>query len=470
MTAYLIAIDNGSQSTKVSVVDEAGREHAFAQRPLRPYDTAGGRVVHPDDDLWDSIRATCTEALARFPGDRSAIVAAGLCTIRFCRALLDADGLLVEPVISWMDARVSRPHASDAPGLRYVTTSSGYLTHRLTGRFRDTAGNHAGRWPIDPDTWRWSDDPAAYTATGMPRELLVELVDPGQLLGEVTEEAAAATGLPAGLPVYATSNDKAVEALGSGVRDPGTLLLSLGTYITSMAFDKRRDCATGPGVWRNFGSVPGEFLFESDGIRRGMWTVSWFRDLLGDTTEEQLGAGAAEVPAGCNGLITVLDWLAPPDAAHRRGALIGFDGSQGRYAIHRSILEGIACTMAGHADVLAAALDRRFDRLVVAGGGSRSALMTRILTGVFDLPAVRMATTDGAGTGSAICAAVGSGVHPDWEAATAAMVHVAETVQPDPAEVADYRRVREAYRAVTRHLDPMLRDVLDQAGPQLRNR
>src|SRR5207245_2573644 len=157
---------------------------------------------------------------------------------------------------------------------------SGDLTHRLTGRFRDTAG----RWPIDPDTWRWSDDSDAYTATGIPRDLLVELVDPGQLLGEVTTAAAAATGLPAGLPVYATSNDKAVEALGSGVRDPGTLLLSLGTYITSMAFDKRQDRATGVGVWRNFGSVPGEFLYESDGIRRGMWTVSWFRDLLGDTT------------------------------------------------------------------------------------------------------------------------------------------------------------------------------------------
>jgi sugar (pentulose or hexulose) kinase len=96
--------------------------------------------------------------------------------------------------------------------------------------------------------------------------------------------------------------------------------------------------------------------------------------------------------------------------------------------------------------------------------------MPRILTGVLDLPAVRMATTDGAGTGSAICAAVGSGIHPDWEAATAAMVHVAETVEPDPEDVADYRRVRKAYRAVTRHLDPMLRDVLDQAGPQLRNR
>jgi len=457
MTKYVVAIDNGSQSTKVSVVDEAGRVHAFAQRPLRPYDTSGGRVVHPDDDLWDSIRATCTEALARFTGDRSKIVAAGLCTIRFCRALLDADGLLVEPVISWMDARVGRPF-DGRPGVRRITTSSGYITHRLTGQFRDTAGNHAGMWPIDPDTWRWSDDPAAYAATGMPREMLVELVDPGQLLGEVTTDAAAATGLPVGVPVFATSNDKAVEALGSGVRAPNTLLLSLGTYVTSMAFDKRQDCA-GAGVWRNFGSVPGEFLYESDGIRRGMWTVSWYRDLLGDTTEEELGAGAAEVPMGSNGLVTVLDWLAPPDAAHRRGALIGFDGSQGRFAIHRSILEGIACTMAGHADVLADALGHRFDRLVVAGGGSRSALMLRILSGVFDLPAVRMITTDGAGTGSAICAAVGSGIHPDWEAATAAMVHVAETVEPDRADVADYRRVRERYATVTRHLDAMLRDV-----------
>ena len=56
---------------------------------------------------------------------------------------------------------------------------------------------------------------AAYAAAGMPRDMLFDLVPPGGRLGQVTPEAAGATGIPAGLPVYATANDKAVEALGA---------------------------------------------------------------------------------------------------------------------------------------------------------------------------------------------------------------------------------------------------------------
>ena len=114
--------------------------------------------------------------MAAFPGDPADIAAVGLCTIRFCRALLTADGSLAEPVLSWMDERVARPYQADNPQARYVTTSSGYITHRLTGQFIDTAANYEGMWPIDHDTAAWPDDPAAYAATGMPRDMLFDLV------------------------------------------------------------------------------------------------------------------------------------------------------------------------------------------------------------------------------------------------------------------------------------------------------
>ena len=61
---------------------------------------------------------------------------------------------------------------------------------------------------MDVDTWNWSKDPEAYKQTGMPREMLFDLVMPGDILGYVTDEAAQATGFPKGLPVVATSNDK----------------------------------------------------------------------------------------------------------------------------------------------------------------------------------------------------------------------------------------------------------------------
>ena len=280
MKPYLLAIDNGSQSTKVTIFDVRGRALAAASRRLEPYDiSVPGHVVHPDDDIWESIAGACRDVMAAFPGDPADIAAVGLCTIRFCRALLRADGSLAEPVLSWMDERVARPYQADNPQSRYVTTSSGYITHRLTGKFTDTAANYEGMWPIDHDTAAWPDDPAAYAAAGMPRDMLFDLVPPGGRLGQVTPEAAGATGIPAGLPVYATANDKAVEALGSGLDDDGTVLLSLGTYIAAMTIGSSSSSADG-SYWANFAARPGTYLYESTGIRRGMWTISWYRTLL----------------------------------------------------------------------------------------------------------------------------------------------------------------------------------------------
>src|SRR5258708_11795880 len=152
------------------------------------------------------------------PGD---IVAVGLCTLRFCGAMVAADGSLAEPMLSWMDERVSRPYEMGNPLTRSVTTSSGYITHRLTGQFVDAAANYQGVWPIDQDTATWSTDPAAYVSTGLTRDMLFDLVSPGSRLGEVTSAAAEATGIPVGLPVYATANDKAVGALGRGLQEAG---------------------------------------------------------------------------------------------------------------------------------------------------------------------------------------------------------------------------------------------------------
>ncbi|MFD4669025.1 FGGY-family carbohydrate kinase [Lentzea sp. NPDC058450] len=449
--SYLIAIDNGSQSTKVSIVDEFGRVHASAQRPLRPYaHPRPGQVVHPDDDVWDSIAEACTEAMQRFIGAPGEIAGVGLCTIRFCRALLGADGLLAEPLLSWMDDRLGQPQWDD-PAIRYVTTSSGYVTLRLTGERRDTAGNYEGMWPIDHETWRWPDSSPGYEAAGMRREQLFELVDPGAVLGHVTPEAAAATGLPAGLPVFATSNDKAVEALGSGLADE--LLVSLGTYIAAMTTGAEHVVDPSGRFWANFGSVPGRYLYESNGIRRGMWTVSWYRQLV-DADLGELESGAATVEPGCGGLLTVLDWLAPGDHPYRRGALLGFDGSQGRFHVYRSILEGIALTMHRHSTAMADALGREFPELIVSGGGSRSDLMMQIFADVFARPVRRTRMSDAAGLGAAICAAVGSGVHPDWDSAVKAMVTTADVFTPSAAS-GTYARIAADHARVTEHTDPL---------------
>jgi xylulokinase len=472
MTRCLLAIDNGSQSTKVTIFDSRGHALASASRRLKPYDTSvPGHAVHPGDDIWDSIQAACRDAMARFSGNPADIVAVGLCTIRFCRALLAADGSLAEPVLSWMDERVSCAYQPGNPLIRYVTTSSGYISYRLTGQFMDTAANYEGVWPIDHDTATWSSDPAAYADTGMARDMLFDLVPPGGRLGQVTAAAARATGIPAGLPVYATANDKAVEALGSGLEDDGSVLLSLGTYIAAMTIGSSATSAD-DSYWANFAARPGRYLYESTGIRRGMWMVGWYRNVLegrhGEEPpagtarlEDALNAEASELAPGSNGLLTLPDWLAPGHAVWRRGALLGFDGSQGRAHIYRSILEGIALTMANNTAAMEHALGRRLSPVLVSGGGSRSDLMMQIAADVFDRPARRTTVNDAAGLGAAICAAVGHGIYPDWDQATAAMVSVGDEFAPDPGAARAYRKINKVYAALTTFTDPLFRLMAD---------
>ena len=468
MPPYLLAIDNGSQSTKVTIFDPRGRAVASARRRLRPYDTAvPGQAIHPGDDIWESIQDACRAAMDQFPGNPADIAAVGLCTIRFCRALLAADGSLTEPVLSWMDERVSRPYEPADPLTRYVTTSSGYITHRLTGQFTDAAANYQGVWPIDQDTATWSGDPAAYDATGMPRDMLFDLVPPGGLLGEVTAAAAAATGIPAGLPVYATANDKAVEALGSGL-EAGMVLLSLGTYIAAMTIGSSSRSAD-DSYWANFAARPGTYLYESTGIRRGMWMVSWYRGVLAGSSgaepeahlEDTLNAEASQLAPGSNGLLTLPDWLAPGHAVWRRGALLGFDGSQGRAHIYRSILEGIALTMANNTAAMEKALGSRLSPVLVSGGGSRSDVMMQIVADVFDRPARRTTVIDAAGLGAAICAAVGHGIYPDWDQATAAMVAIGDQFTPDAPAVRAYQQINNIYAGLTSFTDPLFRSMAE---------
>ncbi len=110
---------------------------------------------------------------------------------------------------------------------------SGYLTYRLTGRFVDSVGCQVGYVPFDYKALRWAGRTDwKWQAVPMPAAILPELVPPSGRLGEISAEAAAATGIPAGLPLIAAAADKACEVIGAGCLDPHIGCLSYGTTAT----------------------------------------------------------------------------------------------------------------------------------------------------------------------------------------------------------------------------------------------
>jgi sugar (pentulose or hexulose) kinase len=402
-----------------------------------------------------------------FAGNKEDIIGVGLGSIRCCRALLKADGNLASPVQNWMDLRLSAPYEHEDDTVRYVTTATGYLTYRLTGETKDTRANYVGPWPIDPATLDWYADAERFNAYTTPREMLFELVDPATKLGVITQAASIATGIPQGIPVIATANDKAVEGLGAGLAEEGTLLVSLGTFITSMMVGTSQD-ADAKHYWSNPGAIPGEYLYESRGIRRGMSTVTWIKDLMGSdvineakernmSPEAYLNELGSAVPAGSEGLYTVLHWLARPNHLHERGMMVGFHGNHKGPHIFRSVLEGIAFTMKNHAQAMCDERGIDITKLIISGGGSNGDLFMQIFADVFAVPATRNVINGSASMGAAICTALALGIYKTKQEAIEHMVRHRDTFTPVDAHVALYDRMnREVYSKLATTLDPLL--------------
>ena len=203
-----------------------------------------------------------------------------------------------------------------------------------------------------------------------------------------------------------------------------------------------------------------------------MWTISWFRDILGESyikmaeekgmsAEELLSIEAEKVPAGSDGLMTVLEWLAPVDARYKKGVMIGFDGRHTRGHIYRSLLEAVAMTLKKHVDDMCNEINVSLERLIITGGGSNSDLFMQILADVFNLPTVRNEVNGAAGMGSAICAAVATGVYGSFEEAVENMVRFSDTFQPNPENVALYAKVLPIYSGITKHTDEVLKQTYE---------
>lgn len=475
---YVIGIDGGTQSTKVGIYDLKGNlvcEEKVSLRPL--YVPDADTAEHPDDDLWDSLITASRRLMQKFEGGKENIIGIGLGSIRCCRTYLKKDGTLAYPVINWMDKRLAKPYQKDIPEMAYLSTTTGYLTVRMTGEFKDTAANYEGVYgPFDKKKWDWSDNPADYEPYNITRENLFDLVMPGDILGYVTKEASEATLLPEGCPVIATANDKAAEGLGAGIRDDGSCLVSLGTYIGGMVRGKEYT-DTSVDYWSNLSAIPHEYLYETSvGIRRGMWSVSWFKELLGEPMEEKaasLGVSveelleeeAKQVAPGSEGLITVGEFLAPNNMPYRKAMFIGFDGRHKRAHMYRSILEAIAMTMKINVDAMCNELQMKPSQVIVSGGGSNSPLFMQIFADVFGIKSVRNVINNAAGLGAAINAAVGVGEYPDYETAIDNMVRIRDGFEPNLEHTKVYDNIiNNIYRNIKDYSDPINQKIYDMFG------
>jgi len=276
--------------------------------------------------------------------------------------------------------------------------------------------------------------------------------------------------LPIGIPVVSTANDKAVEALGSGLISTNTGLVSLGTYITSMVYGNK-NIPNASNFFTNLSCIPNQYLYESGGIRRGMWLVSWYKSIIGEefaakakseglSVEDYLAREAELVPPGSDGLFTIPDWLAPATQLYRKGVILGFDERHTRGHIYRSILEGIAMTLLNSYDAMNEELGKKPDKIIVSGGGSNSDLYMQLIADMYGVKTVRNKVNGAAALGSAICVAVATGLYPGFGEAVHAMIEERDSFTPNAERHAMYEKINSnAYRALPSLMEATLKSI-----------
>ena len=513
VTDHILAIDHGTQSVRALLFDARGGLAAKSRVAVSYLSPEPGWAEQDPEVLWGAVAEACRRLWAESPVPKDAVRGVTLTTQRGTVVNVDDAGRPLRPAITWMDRRRTeglRPIgglwgaafrlsgmsdtvayfqaeaeanwiARHEPELwartrRYLLLS-GFLTHRLTGRFVDSVGAQVGYLPFDFKHLRWAGaSDWKWRIAPFDRAKLPELVPPGAPLGEITAAAAAATGIPAGLPVVAGAADKACEVLGSGALDPHVGCLSYST-IATVNTTQRRYVEPIPLIPPYPAAVPGAYSLEMQ-VARGYWMVTWFKEEFGHPERaraEALGVEpeslfdelVREAAPGSSGLMLQPYWspgvkVPGPEA---RGAVIGFRDGHRRPHLYRAILEGLAYALREAAERIARRSGTPITELRVAGGGSQSDAAMQLTADVFGLPASRPHVYEASGLGAAIDAAVGLGLHPDFETAVREMTRPGTTFEPDAAATAMYERLyREVYLEMYGRVRPLYRRIREIVG------
>jgi sugar (pentulose or hexulose) kinase len=503
----VLSIDCGTQSVRAMLFNQKGELLDKVKQSFQPYTSPQLDWAEQDaDQYWENLCEVTRGLQKQSPENFAKIEAVTLTTQRDTAVFLDHRGRPLRPAVIWMDQRkLKEPlpfNKTQALALRLtgmretailynrncpahwvkkmepeiweqthrVLLLSGYLLYRLTGRYRDSDAAQAGKVPFNHKTRKWEP---RFSIKGqifqIPKEMLPELIEPGQKIGEITEAAALETAMPVGLLVIASASDKGCETIGSGCMDDTTASISLGSQAsiqttTKRYFEPLRFIPPFAAM------IPGQFNPEIQ-VYKGYWMISWFeREFaevetqeakeLGVTPESLLNKRLAAVPAGSDGLILQPLWGAGVKKPEARGSILGFNDQHTRIHIYRAIIEGIGYALLEGAEQIEKKLGHSFTSVAISGGGSQSDAICQITANLFNLSVYRVQTHETSGLGAAISGFVGLGVYKTFEEAIAQMVQKTDWFEPDPKEAKIYRLLyQRIYQNTYKRLKPLYKEL-----------
>jgi sugar (pentulose or hexulose) kinase len=508
----ILALDCGTQSLRALLFSPKGEMLCRAQIEYEPYFSSNPGWAEQDPQLyWDSLVAACQKLKLSSPELFESIAGVGVTSQRASMINVDEKGIPLRPATLWLDQRRSKAHwgqkgfldfAFKLTGLKKKIADiqtqgkcnwimqnqpevwekthkylqvSGFLNHRLIGNFSDSVGSQIGHMPFDYKKQTWAKKyQLASKLFPIEKEKLPTLVQPGELLGEITTEAAKLCGIKKGTPVFACGSDKGCETLGAGVINSKMASLSFGTTATIQTlsekyFEPIRHMPAYPA------SYPGLFNPEIE-IFRGFWMITWFKKQfahkevreakkLGIPAEQVLNRCLERTPPGAMGLVVQPYWGPGLDHPDAKGAMIGFGDVHTKDHVYRAVIEGLGFALFEGMEKIEKKTGTKIEKAAVSGGASQSDEICRITADIFNIPMVKGQTHETSGLGAAILVAKGLGLYAGLDEAVAGMVHVKKIFEPDIKHVQIYKNLySKVYTKMYCALEPLYSQIRQITG------
>lgn len=439
MASHILAIDQGTSSTKALLVDAAGEVAARGSAPLAVRHPGAGLVEQDAGELLDSVR-TAVAAACSAQADPVTVAGIGLSTQRESVVLWEsATGEPVAPLVSWQDRRgaarsaelAGKGHAdlvrrrtglpldpmfsalkmaalldehdpardrANRGELRLGTVDA-WLLCNLTGAFTTEVGNASRTQLLDLATCQW--DAELLELFDIPRRALPEIAASTGPFGE----SRGLPGVPDGVPVLAVLGDSHAALFAHGGWRRGVVKATYGTGSSVMTVAAAPGAAEGVCDTIAWSLAGAPTLAHEANIRSSGRTLTWLAELFG-LSPDQVIELAETSAAGDVTLVPAFGGLGAP--WWDTGAvpvLAGFDFGTGRGPLARAALESVAHQVD---DVLRAFPDLR--RVVADGGLSRCTPLMRLQADLTGAEVARTAHPELSAAGAAALA----GLVLDW--------------------------------------------------------
>lgn len=497
-SAILLGVDVGTTGSKAVLIADTGAVLAEHTTEYPMFTPRPGWAEQDPEDWWQATIASIRAVLGRSGVRPDSVQGIGLTGQMHGLVLLDENDRVLRPCIMWNDQRTAKQcgeitqlvgidrliQITGKPALtgftagkilwvrenepdvyskaRRVQLPKDYVRLRLTGEYAIDVADASGTNLLDTGRRVWSDEVAGLL--GIPLAWLPPVFECHEVVGRISKEAGAKTGLVPGTPAVAGAGDQAAQAIGTGIADEGVASVTIGTSgvvfaaTNSYRLDKtgrmHAYCHAAPDRWHLMG-----VMLSAGGSLR------WYRDTLcepekrlasesGRDAYDIMTDAAARVPAGSEGLL-FLPYLSgercPYPDPNARGVYFGLSLRHSKPHLTRATIEGVTFGLRDSLELLRE-LGVACGRIRVSGGGSRSAFWRQVMADVFNAEIVTVNVTQGAAYGAALLAGVGAGLFSDVaEAGT--LVHETGTVAPGP----DRARYDDYYRRY-HALYPLLKD------------